>query len=127
MKILLDTHTLLWWLDDNPRLGSRARQLIANPDNIIFVSVASLWEIAIKQHIGKLSANAAAITDALEDEGFTRLDIEAAHLERVTSLPRHHGDPFDHMIVAQTISEGAALMTADRQLALYPVKRLNCA
>ncbi len=126
MKILLDTHALLWWLQDNPRLGGKARQVIADPANSIFVSVASLWEIAIKQHIGKLDADAAAIAGALEEEGLTRLDILPAHLAHLVTLPRHHGDPFDHLLIAQAASEGAALMTADRRMAGYEVKRIGC-
>lgn len=123
MKLLLDTHTLLWWLADDSRLKPKARALIENPDNAIFVSIASLWEIAVKVRIGKLEADIVEIVDTLNSGGFTVLNIGFLHLAALVTLQRSadHNDPFDHLLVAQTIVEGASLVSEDKKLRRYPI------
>ena len=124
MRILLDTHALLWWLSDNPKLGEKARAKIADPKNLILVSAASLWEIAIKQGIGKIEADIAEIEKEVAQQGMVRLGIEADHLIELTSLPDHHRDPFDRMLIAQAGAEDISLLTADMQLAAYSIDRI---
>lgn len=128
MKLLLDTHALLWWMADDAKLGEQARELIADPDNDILVSAASLWEIVVKARIGKLGAEIAEILSALNQQGFTRLDIAPAHLMTLIDLPRHgdHRDPFDHLLIAQAIAEGATFVSEDRNAGRYPVRIMTC-
>lgn len=126
MSLLLDTHALLWWLSDDPRLGEVARERIADGTGEVLVSIVSLWEIVVKQRIGKLDADIAEIGDAVATSGFARLSIEQAHLERLAGLPRHHRDPFDHLLIAQAAVEGATFVSADRNAARYPVEILPC-
>ena len=124
MRILLDTHALLWWLSDNPKLGEKARAKIADPKNLILVSAASLWEIAIKQGIGKIEADIAEIEKEVAQQGMVRLGIEADHLIELSSLPDHHRDPFDRMLIAQAGAEDISLLTADMQVAAYSIDRI---
>jgi PIN domain nuclease of toxin-antitoxin system len=124
MRLLLDTHALLWWLGDDAALGAKARETIADQSNAIFVSAASLWEIAVKQALGKLEADIAEIEQAVVDQGFERLGIEAAHVIELAGLPQHHRDPFDRMLVAQARSSDLVLLTADAQIAGYSVDRV---
>ncbi|MCW6532873.1 type II toxin-antitoxin system VapC family toxin [Sphingomonas sp. MMSM20] len=126
MKVLLDTHTILWWLGDDRRLGGRARAIIENPANDIIVSAVSLWEIVVKVRVGKLRADIAEIVRALEIEAFDFLAIRPAHLQKLAELPTHHRDPFDHLLIAQSIVEGTSLMTDDRHAALYPARIIGC-
>ncbi len=126
MRLLLDTHALLWWLADDPRLGRRARALIADPAHDVLVSLVSLWEIAVSLRIGKLEADFDAIAAALPREGFTTLDLTLAHLQALMALPLHHRDPFDHLLTAQARAEGAQLVSDDRNMALYQVPLLPC-
>jgi len=121
---LLDTHALLWWLADDARLGSAARQAIEDPTNVVFVSAATVWEVAIKRAVGKLRAPV-GLADIVERENLEPLPVRFDHAERVASLPLHHGDPFDRLLVAQAQVEGATLVTVDRALAAYDVKRLD--
>ena len=95
-RLLLDTHALLWWLADDSTLGESTRAMIASHDNVIFVSAASIWEIAIKKTLGKLIAPDGLDT-VLEQEGFEALPIEVFHAEQAGALPAHHRDPFDRM------------------------------
>jgi PIN domain nuclease of toxin-antitoxin system len=126
MKFLLDTHTLLWWLADDSQLGRQARDLVADPGNDILVSLVSLWEIAVKTRIGKLQADIREIADAVQQEGFTLLDIGIPHLLALAGLPMHHRDPFDHLLIAQAITENATFIFEDRNTARYPVRRVTC-
>jgi PIN domain nuclease of toxin-antitoxin system len=119
MRLLLDTHALLWWLGDDDRLGPRARRLIEDPGNDVLVSVVSLWEIAVKVRIGKLQADLKEITDAVRQEGFTVLDIATTHLLTLVGLPTHHRDPFDHLLIAQAITENAVFVSDDRNARHY--------
>lgn len=126
MKLLLDTHALLWWLADDERLGSRVRELIADPANDVLVSVVSLWEIVVKLRAGKLHADIKEIAEAVQREGFARLDIGMPHLLTLAHLPMHHRDPFDHLRIAQSIAEDATYVTADRSAFRYPVRSVDC-
>jgi PIN domain nuclease of toxin-antitoxin system len=126
MKLLLDTHALLWWMAGSPALGASGRALIEDPGNDIMVSVASLWEIVIKVHIGRLEADIDAIITAVDAQDIGVLHIRPAHFNVLARLRRFHEDPFDHLLIAQAMVEGATLMTEDRQMALYPAACLRC-
>jgi|SRR5712691_1046768 len=119
MKLLLDTHVVLWWLLDDRRLSRKARSMIESLDNRIAVSAASLWETAVKEARSKTSLKAAAVLSGLKESGFDLMPITAEHAVRVSDLPPHHGDPFDRMLVAQARHEGCALVTRDRALSPY--------
>lgn len=112
MSYLLDTHILLWWLADNPKLTEETRQLIKNPKNTFFVSSASAWEIAIKKALGKLEAPDDLET-ALAANNFIPLNISIAHALSVGKLPQHHLDPFDRMLIAQAKLENITIITHD--------------
>ena len=117
-RFLLDTHTLLWWLNDSPQLGPRCRQMISNDRNQVFVSAATTWEISIKMAIGKLRAPE-DMDSVVEDEGFSKLPISLYHGQLAGSLPAHHRDPFDRMLIAQAQAEGLILITTDENISLY--------
>jgi PIN domain nuclease of toxin-antitoxin system len=123
VNLLLDTHILLWWLADDPGLSDRHRSAIADPANVVYVSAASAWEIAIKKAVGKLIApndlGAALITSELE-----QLPITVAHAEAVGRLPPHHRDPFDRMLIAQAGVEDLTVVSGDPMFAQYEVTRL---
>ena len=119
MRVLLDTHILLWWLMDDRRLPKDAEQIIKDPDNAIFVSAASIWEVAIKAALGQIEADPLAIQSAIEPSGFTELPITGKHAAQVAKLPSHHRDPFDRMLVAQSLAEPMRLLTGDAMLAKY--------
>ena len=120
MNLLLDTHVLLWWLDDNPALSERARIVIADPENLVLVSAAVIWEIRIKQSIGKLDIPP-NFRDILDREPFEMLDITADHAHAVGDLPPCHRDPFDRMLVAQAKVELLTLVTHDARLKQYGI------
>jgi PIN domain nuclease of toxin-antitoxin system len=126
VRLLLDTHVLLWWLNDDARLGSAAKDLIAERDNGVIVSVVSLWEILVKVRIGKLTANIVALERCLIRDDFARLAILPAHLAALAGLPKHHRDPFDHLLVAQAISENAVFVSDDEIVGRYPVTVQRC-
>jgi PIN domain nuclease of toxin-antitoxin system len=115
--LLLDTQIALWALAGHRRLSREARRLIEA--NRVVVSAASIWEIAIKAAIGKLEADPAEIRNALAPSGFGELPITGEHAARVATLPAHHRDPFDRLLVAQSFVEGLVLLTSDEQLAPY--------
>ena len=126
MKLLLDTHALLWWLANDARLGPDARALIADPGNNVLVSVVSPWEIVIKVRVGKLKADIRSTLALIERNGFALLPISPEHLLALALLPVHHRDPFDHLLIAQAVAEGAAFMSADRRASQYPVQVIAC-
>lgn len=126
MRLLLDTHAVLWWLSNNARLGSHARTLIGNPANDVLVSVVSLWEIVVKVRVGKLTANIEDIVTACERNGIILLGIDPRHLTALAGLAAHHGDPFDHLLIAQAITEGATFVSDDRNTAKYDVTAMAC-
>lgn len=125
MDLLLDTHVLLWWLADDAQLTDKACELIAAPENMVFVSVASAWEIAIKQTLGKLTIGGDLEAVVIE-EGFTTLPISFKHATETQSLPPIHNDPFDRMLVAQARVEALHLLTADRRVLKYPANVISC-
>lgn len=126
MRLLLDTHALLWWLADDDRSGPQARELIADPGNDILVSVASLWEIVVKLRIGKLEADLKELLAAIKRDGFALLGISPAHLLTLEGLPMHHCDPFDHLLIAQALTEGATFVSEDRNTPSYAVRAVTC-
>lgn len=116
MNLLLDTCTLLWWVGGDA-VSAEAAEAIVNPDNGVWVSAASIWEISIKQSIGKLAVRGGL--DATVDEDFEHLPINAAHARLAGRLPHHHRDPFDRMLVAQAQAQGLTLVTRDRNIRKY--------
>lgn len=124
MKFLLDTHTVLWILADDPRLGERAKQAVLTPDNRLFFSLASYWEICIKVSLKKLLLQEGwptLLDKELETMGIERLPIRQQHLLGVVQLPFHHRDPFDRLLISQATCEGLAIITADQTIAKYGV------
>lgn len=120
MKLLLDTHTLIWFLDGDDRLGQTAKRHLADDSNRVLLSAAVVWEISIKRSLGKL-AFPDDYVERLLGEGVQSLPISVAHAAKVERLPWHHRDPFDRMLVAQASVEGAAVVTRDKALAPYDV------
>lgn len=119
MNLLLDTHILLWWLAGDPRLPKIAHALMADSGNVLHVSVASLWEIALKNGKGKLLANPEEVLNEIEAEGFVVLPIHAGHVIALSGLAAHDADPFDRIIVAQAVAESMRLLTHDSVLTQY--------
>jgi PIN domain nuclease of toxin-antitoxin system len=123
VRILLDTHVVLWALADSPRLSVRARELLADAGNECWVSSASAWEIAIKASIGKFRAGVALdrLEQGIEAAGFATLDVTIRHAAAVAHVSLPHGDPFDRLLIAQCEVETLRLLTADARLAPLPV------
>lgn len=119
MRCLLDTHLLLWLLAEPERVPRSERDRLRDAVGQVFYSVASLWEIAIKRSLGRLSFEPDTVFEHAELSGFQRLAIEPAHVCAVARLPWHHRDPFDRLLVAQSIAEPMTLLTLDAQLARY--------
>jgi PIN domain nuclease of toxin-antitoxin system len=122
--LLLDTHVLLWWLDDPSLIAGDARELIADPRRPVFVSAAAAWEITIKRQLGKLDAPD-DLEDALERERFQHLPIAIRHAVAVAELPPIHGDPFDRIQIAQARLEGLTIVTRDGWIPRYDVRCLR--
>ena len=120
MGFLLDTHVLLWWLANDPKLSADVREIIRNPVNDSFVSAATIWEIAIKTSLGKLKQPDDLLA-VLRDNRFQVLDISAEHCLKVGSLPWHHKDPFDRMLISQALVEGLTIITVDQKFKFYDV------
>ena len=121
MNLLLDTHVALWAITDSPKLSQKARDLIAEPKTTVWISVASLWEIAIKHSLGRGDMPVSSL-DAMRyfrESGYRFLAIEAEHAVAVEELPAHHQDPFDRILVAQALVEPMRLMSHDSLVALY--------
>jgi PIN domain nuclease of toxin-antitoxin system len=123
VKILLDTHVLLWWLADDPQLGEPERDVIATPENLIAFSAASIWEIRIKQAVGKLDLPA-DFADVLARQAFEPLAVTVAHAHALHGLPMLHRDPFDRLLIAQARVEGMTILTRDNVIAQYDVLTL---
>jgi PIN domain nuclease of toxin-antitoxin system len=121
MRLLLDTNALLWWRDESPRLPKPVADEIGNPQNDILVSITSLWEIAIKRALGKLQFHD-DFAEVMAEEEFTLLPIGYAHLQALGTLPLHHRDPFDRLLIAQALAENVPVVTNDRLFARYDVK-----
>ena len=125
MKLLLDTHAFLWWLADDPKLRAAAREAVADPRSVVYVSAASIWEIAIKSRLGKLDAGSADLLEEIAGNDFLELPISARHSLLAGSLPGHHDDPFDRMLIAQAWMEELTVVTRDRAFAAYGVPVLG--
>ena len=121
---LLDTNILLWWFYSHPNLGSQTKDLIQDPENSIFVSAASVWEISIKMGKGNLAVPD-NFTELLYDEGFTELNITHLHAMHVLELPLHHSDPFDRILISQALVENLTLVSTDNKFSLYTVKTFS--
>jgi PIN domain nuclease of toxin-antitoxin system len=127
MILLLDTHTFIWYVTDNSRLSNQVLEFINDENNEILLSIASLWEIAIKQNLGKLSSNQPFeifITQQLNFNDFRLLDIKISHVAVVATLPLHHRDPFDRILIAQALVENIPILSADKIFDLYPIRRI---
>lgn len=125
MKALLDTQSFLWWVTDDPRLSSRAREIIADGDNELFLSAASGWEMVIKAKLGRLHLPdnpESFVLEQLVINAIESLPVQMSHALRVYTLPEHHRDPFDRMLVAQAQAERMPILTADPQIAEYDVQ-----
>lgn len=127
MKLLLDTHSFIWFIEDNPSLSLRARTLIEEPSSEVFLSVASVWEMAIKVSLGRLQLSQPFelfIPHQLLLNNITLLDITLSHTLQVATLPFHHRDPFDRLLIAQGLVEGIPIISADGIFDMYGVSRL---
>ena len=119
MRLLLDTHVFLWWVDGNPRLARNGRRAIAEADTV-YVSVASAWEMAVKVALKKLVLPG-PVEPAIEQSHFEKLPITFGHAAALMALAPHHRDPFDRMLIAQAFAEGLTIVTHDRRFELYGV------
>ncbi len=124
MRLLLDSHVLLWTLAGSPELKSDLKRKIADPRNDVLVSAATVWEIAIKRRLGKLHVPDNWL-EAVEASDLAPLSINFVHAIAAAGLPRHHDDPFDRMLIAQAQTEDLVLVTRDRKLAAYQVEIMN--
>lgn len=127
MRLLLDTHAFLWWVDASDSLSRRARAAIASARNQCHLSLASGWEIAIKTSLGKLRIEGRLdrfLPEQIAENGFEALPIEIKHVARVARLPFLHHDPFDRLLIAQALEDDLAVVTADRTFARYGVERI---
>jgi PIN domain nuclease of toxin-antitoxin system len=127
VRALLDTHSFLWFVGGDARLSASARQVIEDLGNEIFISTASLWEIAIKVNLGKLDLGAPYeqfIPAELQRQKIAVFPIEVSHLSEVAKLPLHHRDPFDRLIIAQALTEGMPIISVDEVLDDYGVQRI---
>lgn len=123
MRLMLDTHALIWALEGSARLSKTARRAIEDPDNDILVSAVSAWEIAIKQAMGRLQVPS-GLSEAVDDAGFTRKALGFAEAKRLQGLPAHHNDPFDRMLICHALEERCAIVTKDALIARYAIETL---
>jgi PIN domain nuclease of toxin-antitoxin system len=124
LRLLLDTHALLWVISAPQRLPTMMRQAVQAAENDVYASLASAWEIGIKVGVGKLVFDVASLEEALVRTGIQTLTVGLDHVAKVARLPHHHRDPFDRMLVAQAMCESMTLVSRDRELAKYGVKLL---
>ena len=127
MRVLVDTHVFLWWIEGNRALPVKARAALADRDNECLISLVSVWELAIKAGLHKLKLALPVqryVVEHVAANGFRMLDIQMAHVGRVESLASHHGDPFDRLLVAQALEERIPVVTADPVFRDYGVKRI---
>ena len=118
MRLLLDTQIFVWSVQASGQLSAAARRMITDAD-AVFVSIASIWELALKAQLKKVEGDVQALADAIEPSGFRELAVTGRHAAAVSQLPLHHSDPFDRLLLAQSFSEPLHLLTADRRLAAY--------
>lgn len=121
MKLLLDSHAFLWWLAEDPRLSAEARQAVADPSTVVHVSAATVWELAIKASLGKLDLGGADLVEEIEENDFLELPMTARHSLAAATLPRHHDDPFDRMLIAQARIEGLTVVTRNSAFRAYGI------
>ena len=126
MEVLLDTHALIWWFEGASGLSKRASSIIASPGNLILISAAVGWELAIKVNLGKFNTPTLVqeLSRIVEREGFAELPISLEHAVRAGQQPMHHRDSFDWLLVAQAQAMGASILSADRALDAYDVRRV---
>jgi PIN domain nuclease of toxin-antitoxin system len=127
MRVLVDTHVFLWWVEGNRALPARARAALADQENECLFSMVSTWELAIKAGLGKLKLTLPVqryVVEHVAANGFRMLDIRMAHIGRLESLDPHHGDPFDRLLIAQALEEKLPVVTADPVFRKYGVKRV---
>ena len=122
MNLLLDTHVLIWW-DEGSKLSLPAKRAIEAAGEV-YVSAASAWEIAIKTALGRIRSSR-KVADAVAESGFAELPVLFTHAERLTDLPRHHGDPFDRLLIAQALEEDLVLITRDRVFERYEIRTVR--
>lgn len=125
MKLLLDSHVLLWW--DEDKLPDSIRTACLDEENSLFISAATVWELQIKESLGKLNLRTSVKTlveEQLDLNGLNLLPVSLANIWALSKLPRHHGDPFDRMLVAQARCEGMSIVSADKIMREYPVEVL---
>jgi len=119
MKLLLDTHILIWASKNNPNLSKSAKSLILNGDNDVYFSTAAIWELIIKKNSGKVDIDIKSFVDALYDMNIFELSIEMEHIFKLEELENHHKDPFDRIMIAQALAEPIKLLTHDKILLQY--------
>jgi PIN domain nuclease of toxin-antitoxin system len=127
MNILLDTHAYLWFIGGDGNLSQSSRDAIEDPLNLKIISVASLWEITIKHSIGKLDLHNGiqpVLTEHITSNGFDLLSIEVGHLVKLGTMPMHHRDPFDRLLIAQAMSDNLAVCSADAIFSTYDIDRI---
>lgn len=124
-RYLLDTDVFLWWILNDSRLGRITSTIISDPNNEVYVSAASLWEMSIKEKLGKLKLPDVSMSGIVESEGFLPLSISLIHGEAAGSLPVYHKNPFDRMLVAQAQTEGLTVITKDEFIPKYNVQTVN--
>jgi len=121
VRLLLDSHAFLWWLADAPELSEPARAAMADPANLVLVSAATIWEIGIKRALGRLEVGSADLVAEIDANRFAELPITARHAATAAALPRHHEDPFDRMLLAQSQAESLVCITRDPAFEPYGV------
>lgn len=119
MKLLLDTHILVWWVAGNRKLPKSLRDRIAAAESDVSISAATFWELAIKIRLGRIDIDLEELHAATSADGFTELSVQIAHTLRLRTLPDHHKDPFDRLLIAQSIVEGRRLVTRDDSILAY--------
>jgi PIN domain nuclease of toxin-antitoxin system len=127
MRVLLDTHVFLWWVEGDRTLPAKSRRVVADPANECLFSLASVWELAIKASLGKLTLATSVqqyVIDNLAANAFTLLGIGITHIGRVEKLVRHHGDPFDRLLAAQALEEHLPIISVDPIFRRYGLKRI---
>jgi PIN domain nuclease of toxin-antitoxin system len=124
VKLLLDSHAFLWWLAEDPKLSAGARQAVADPATTVFVSAATIWELSLKAALGRLNLDGADLVEEIVGNDFVELPVTARHSLAAANLPRHHGDPFDRMLIAQAQIEGLTMVTRDAALRAYEIRIL---
>jgi PIN domain nuclease of toxin-antitoxin system len=119
MRLLLDTHILLWWVMGDRRLPKSVSTIVASPDSDVAVSAASMWEITIKRMLGRIDVELEELRTAIVADGFSELPLRFSHSLKLEMIPRLHDDPFDRILIAQSIAEGRQLVTKDAEILRY--------